>query len=60
MKQIDDTFKAQIEAYINDNFDSNNHSLFIWDKITAEWDLTEYNNEEVFLCYYQLLSKKYN
>jgi hypothetical protein len=60
MKQIDEVFKSQIEAYINDNWLETESSLYVWDKIVKEWDLSEYNTDEVILCYFDFLAKKYN
>ena len=60
MKQIDEVFKSQMEAYINDNWLETQSSLYVWDKIVNEWDLSEYNGDEVILCYFDFLAKKYN
>jgi hypothetical protein len=60
MKQIDEVFKSQMEAYINDNWLETESSLYVWDKIVNEWDLSEYNHDEVILCYFDFLAKKYN
>ena len=60
MKQIDEVFKSQMEAYINDNWLETEGSLYVWDKIVNEWDLSEYNTDEVILCYFDFLAKKYN
>jgi hypothetical protein len=60
MKQIDEVFKSQMETYINDNWLETESSLYVWDKIVNEWDLSEYNHDEVILCYFDFLAKKYN